>query len=313
MNPHLTTSARPRARRAAAACPETRGRRSPPAVGGTRRPGSCRAPRSTPVLPPTEASTIASSVVGIGANSSRADRRPRRTRRGRSWRRRRCRRWRPGDRSRGRPAIRRSSRSPSGSCRPRRPADRAARPAAAGPQRRHQGARARRRPPAAVDQHRHAGRRGSNAAARTSAIFRARTLRCAPRSCGDPARQMIVWLTASSAGCESAPSPLQDRLHHLVGAFGRRCRCGVGARVERRRAGAAPRAAPADRRCHRAAAAPSRARPPDRLLRRHRQRDHAPGRQHHARFSSRQAAPPPVAITAAAAARPRGPRRSRAA
>ena len=48
----------------AAACRAARCRRPPGSAGGRRRPGSCRGGESIAVLPPTEESTCASSVVG---------------------------------------------------------------------------------------------------------------------------------------------------------------------------------------------------------------------------------------------------------
>ena len=58
----------------AAACRAARCRRAPGSAGGRRRSGSCRARELMPVLPPTEESTCASSVVGTCTKS-----RPRRT------------------------------------------------------------------------------------------------------------------------------------------------------------------------------------------------------------------------------------------
>ena len=53
-----------RGSRAAAACRGARCRRAPAAAGGRRRSGSCPGRELIPVLPPTELSTWASSVVG---------------------------------------------------------------------------------------------------------------------------------------------------------------------------------------------------------------------------------------------------------
>ena len=63
--------------RAAEACRAARCRRSPGSADGTRRPGSCRGAELIPVLPPTEESTCASSVVGTCTTSRprRSDRR----------------------------------------------------------------------------------------------------------------------------------------------------------------------------------------------------------------------------------------------
>ena len=106
MKPHLTTSASP-AIRSRAGSVSRKPTSATTARGWWNAPTRfLPAPRSTPVLPPTEASTIASSVVGTSANGRRAGRPPPRSRRDRWRRRRRCRRWRRADRSRARPATR---------------------------------------------------------------------------------------------------------------------------------------------------------------------------------------------------------------